>query len=70
MLLICSWIANVSTFPGLDSQREFGPAYAYEYNTRQAYGANIPGWGPNDPLNATWWHLVTEGNTTTATCNI
>jgi len=55
-----TWIANVSTFPGLDSQTTFGPTYAYEYNTRQTYGASITGWGPNDPLNATWWHLVTE----------
>jgi len=23
-------------------------------------GPAVPGWGPDDPLNATWWHLVTE----------
>jgi len=33
--------------------------YAFEYSTREAYGGNIT-WGANDPLNATWWHLVTE----------
>jgi hypothetical protein len=37
----------------------FGPTYVYEYNTRATYGSNIT-WGQDDPLNATWWHLVTE----------
>ncbi|KAI0268668.1 hypothetical protein BC834DRAFT_821146, partial [Gloeopeniophorella convolvens] len=32
----------------------------YGYNTHAAYGANIAGWGANDPLNATRWYLVTE----------
>ena len=35
----------------------------YEYNTRDTYGKTITGWTANDPLNATWWHLVTEGKT-------
>lgn len=51
--------ADVNTFAELDNQTEYGPAYRYEYNTRETYGANIT-WGLNDPLNATWWHLVTE----------
>jgi len=55
-----TWRADVNSFSGLDSQTAFGPTYAYEYNTRQTYGSTITGWGPNDPLNATWWHLVTE----------
>ncbi|EKM61347.1 uncharacterized protein PHACADRAFT_180479 [Phanerochaete carnosa HHB-10118-sp] len=55
-----TWFADVNAFPELDSQIEFGPTYQYEYSTREAYGGNITGWGPNDPLNATWWHLVTE----------
>ncbi|KAF4611481.1 hypothetical protein D9613_004138 [Agrocybe pediades] len=55
-----TWRADVNTFPSLDPQLAVGPTFAYEYNTRQAYGANIPGWGLNDPLNGTWWHLVTE----------
>lgn len=55
-----SWMSDVNTFPELDSQIRFGPTYKHEYSTREAYGANITGWGPNDPLNATWWHLVTE----------
>ncbi|KAL0951685.1 hypothetical protein HGRIS_008363 [Hohenbuehelia grisea] len=55
-----TWRSDVSTFPGLDAQLQIGPTYGYEYNTRETYGGNITGWGPNDPLNATWWHLVTE----------
>ncbi|KAL0580838.1 hypothetical protein V5O48_001214 [Marasmius crinis-equi] len=55
-----TWASDVSTYPELDSQIERGPVYSYEYSTREAYGNTIPGWGPNDPLNATWWHLVTE----------
>ncbi|TFK56761.1 sphingomyelin phosphodiesterase [Heliocybe sulcata] len=51
--------ADVNSFPDLDNQTEYGPAYRYEYNTREAYGGNIT-WGSSDPLNATWWHLVTE----------
>jgi sphingomyelin phosphodiesterase len=49
----------VHTYPSLDAQTAFGPAYVYEYSTREAYGKNIT-WGVDDPLNATWWHLVTE----------
>lgn len=54
------WISDVNTFPELDSQIAMGPTFSYEYSARDAYGQNITGWGPNDPLNATWWHLVTE----------
>ncbi|KAH7923902.1 Metallo-dependent phosphatase [Leucogyrophana mollusca] len=54
-----TWQSSVNDFPSLDSQIQFGPAYNYEYNTREAYGGNIT-WGDDDPLNATWWHLVTE----------
>lgn len=53
--------ADVNSFGGLDGQTEFGPTYRFEYSAREAYGGSITGWGPNDPLNATWWHLVTEG---------
>ncbi|KAL4241709.1 Sphingomyelin phosphodiesterase [Abortiporus biennis] len=55
-----TWKSDVNSFPSLDSQANSGPTYSFEYSTREAYGANITGWGPNDPLNATWWHLVTE----------
>ncbi|KAF8434337.1 sphingomyelin phosphodiesterase [Boletus edulis BED1] len=54
-----TWISRVDEFPGLDGQTEVGPTYVLEYSTREAYGQNIT-WGANDPLNATWWHLVTE----------
>ena len=53
-------MSNVNAFSELDGQTAFGPTFEYEYSTREAYGANITGWGANDPLNATWWHLVTE----------
>ena len=53
-----TWYSNVSTYPGLDGQIQYGPVYSYEYNTRQAYGANIS-WPATAPLNATWWHQVT-----------
>ncbi|KAH7917911.1 sphingomyelin phosphodiesterase [Leucogyrophana mollusca] len=54
-----TWKSSVNEFPALDSQTQVGPTYEYEYSARQAYGRNIT-WGENDPLNATWWHLVTE----------
>ncbi|PCH42292.1 Metallo-dependent phosphatase [Wolfiporia cocos MD-104 SS10] len=55
-----TWFADVNSFPELDGQTEFGPTYEFEYSARTTYGPNVPGWGPDDPLNATWWHLVTE----------
>jgi len=55
-----TWSSDVSTYPSLDHQTVHGPSYSFEYSTRDAYGQNITGWSPNDPLNATWWHLVTE----------
>ena len=57
------WFSDVSTYSALDNitlSQNIGPTFQYEYSTREAYGANITGWGLNDPLNATWWHLVTE----------
>ncbi|KAG1817992.1 sphingomyelin phosphodiesterase [Suillus subaureus] len=53
------YVSNVNEYPALDDQTEVGPSYYLEYSTRDAYGGNIT-WGANDPLNATWWHLVTE----------
>jgi len=55
-----TWRSDVNSYPDLDGQTASGPTYVYEYNTRETYGADISGWGSNDPLNATWWHLVTE----------
>lgn len=61
-VLFYSWVTNVSTFPELDHQKKFGPTWVLEYSTREAYGSLVPGWSPSDPLNATWWHHVTEGS--------
>ncbi|KAF9222290.1 hypothetical protein BS17DRAFT_755972 [Gyrodon lividus] len=61
-----TWMSAVNEFPALDNQTEVGPTYAFEYSTREAYGGNIT-WGANDPLNATWWHLVTEQMESNAT---
>ncbi|KAI9062952.1 sphingomyelin phosphodiesterase [Trametes sanguinea] len=55
-----TWKSDVNSFPQLVGENAVGPTYEYEYSTRDAYGGSIAGWGPNDPLNATWWHLVTE----------
>ena len=55
------WKSDVSGFPELDPQIHFGPIFSYEYNTRETYGQSIPNWTDEDPLNATWWHHVTEG---------
>ncbi|KAH8099275.1 sphingomyelin phosphodiesterase [Cristinia sonorae] len=54
-----TWKSDVNAFPALDHQLKIGPTYSYEYSTRTTYGGNIT-WGPNDPLNATWWHKVTQ----------
>ncbi|KAH0828944.1 hypothetical protein J3R83DRAFT_2369 [Lanmaoa asiatica] len=54
-------MSAVDGFPELDNQTEYGPTYAFEYSTREAYGGNIT-WGATDPLNATWWHLVTASS--------
>ena len=53
------WWSDVHAFPSLDAQTNFGPTYLHEYSSRDAYGSGI-NWGSNDPLNATWWHHVTE----------
>ncbi|KAJ4357130.1 uncharacterized protein N0V89_001705 [Didymosphaeria variabile] len=51
-----TYYSNVSTFPSLDST---GPTYEYEYSTRDIYGAQA-NWSTTAPLNATFWHKVTE----------
>jgi hypothetical protein len=48
--------SNVSAYPSLASS---GPTYAFEYSTRDTYGPGS-GWPANAPLNATFWHKVTE----------
>ena len=59
-MYIRRWRADVNSFPELDSQIQYGATYSFEYDTRTTYGKNITGWDSNDPLNATWWHRVTE----------
>ncbi|KAI9570367.1 Metallo-dependent phosphatase [Boletus coccyginus] len=54
-----TYITAVDTFSALDTQTQYGPTFELEYSTRETYGINIP-WSDNDPLNATWWQLVTE----------
>lgn len=54
-----TWYSNVSTYSHLDSDSHQGPTYEYEYSTREAYGEDL-NWPIDGPLNATWWHLVTE----------
>ena len=57
--ILCSYISNVSSYPGLDMTGE-GPLFEFEYSARETYGKNIS-WPADAPLNATWWHKVTEG---------
>ncbi|KAI6008598.1 sphingomyelin phosphodiesterase [Pisolithus marmoratus] len=66
MYILRTFVLRVDEFPSLDNQTEIGPTYFLEYSAREAYGGNIP-WGTNDPLNATWWHLVTEQMETNTT---
>ncbi|KAG8631169.1 hypothetical protein KVT40_000309 [Elsinoe batatas] len=51
-----TFYADVSSFPALN---ETGPTFKFEYNTREAYGS-AAGWPADAPLNATFWHRVTE----------
>ncbi|KAL8947285.1 MAG: hypothetical protein Q9222_006413 [Ikaeria aurantiellina] len=51
-----TWYANVSSFQSLDPTLT-GPTYEFEYSTRQTYDI---GWPADAPLNATYWHAVTE----------
>ncbi|KAG2064684.1 hypothetical protein BDR04DRAFT_1034592, partial [Suillus decipiens] len=54
-----TWNSYVNDYLALDSQTELGPTFDFEYSARETYGRNVT-WGATDPLNATWWHLVTE----------
>jgi hypothetical protein len=53
-----TFYADVNSFPKLDSTVA-GPAYKFEYSTRETYPV-IGGWPSSAPLNATYWHKVTE----------
>jgi hypothetical protein len=52
-----TFYSNVSTYAGLAAAS--GPTFALEYSTRDAYGP-AAGWPAEAPLNATFWHRVTE----------
>jgi sphingomyelin phosphodiesterase len=54
-----TWRSDVNTYPELDAQLEAGPSYGFEYSTREVYGTPID-WPAAAPLNATFWHRVTE----------
>jgi hypothetical protein len=51
-----TFYSDVSTFPNLTNS---GPVFEFEYSTRAAYGPAIS-WPDEAPLNATFWHKVTE----------
>jgi hypothetical protein len=51
-----TFTSPVNSYPNLTST---GPTFSLEYSTRDAYGAGA-NWSANDPLNATFWHRVTE----------
>ncbi|KAL9003603.1 MAG: hypothetical protein Q9188_003537 [Gyalolechia gomerana] len=51
-----TWYSNVSEFQTLDPTAT-GPSYRFEYSTRETYEAS---WPAEAPLNATYWHAVTE----------
>ncbi|KAK9850336.1 hypothetical protein MYU51_012249 [Penicillium brevicompactum] len=51
-----TFYSDVADYPALE---ETGPTYQIEYSTRDTYGA-AAGWEEDEPLNATFWHRVTE----------
>lgn len=53
-----TFYSDVSSFSRLQENGR-GPVWEFEYSTRQAYGG-AAGWADDDPLNATFWHAVTE----------
>jgi sphingomyelin phosphodiesterase len=54
-----TFVSNISAAATLDGQTARGAAFTFEYSAREAYGGNIA-WPADAPLNATWWHRVTE----------
>lgn len=52
-----TFFTNVSDFA--TSLQEEGPMFRLEYSTRQTYGGPAR-WAVDAPLNATFWHRVTE----------
>ncbi|KAK6067837.1 calcineurin-like phosphoesterase [Seiridium cupressi] len=57
-----TFYSDVSSFSSLDSSASpdgEGPVFQLEYSTRAAYGPGAE-WPDDAPLNATFWHRVTE----------
>ncbi|KAK7550968.1 acid sphingomyelinase and PHM5 phosphate metabolism protein [Phyllosticta citricarpa] len=52
-----TFVADVSSFSELGDTT--GPTFSLEYSTRDTYGP-AAGWPDDAPLNATFWHRVTE----------
>lgn len=59
-----TFVANVSAFPELSGT---GPTYSLEYSARDTYGLAAADWPAEAPLNATFWHRVTEAMETNRT---
>lgn len=53
-----TFYSDVNTYPSLPGTNH-GPVWEFEYSTRSAYG-KAAGWPEDAPLNATFWHAVTE----------
>ncbi|KAI7548074.1 sphingomyelin phosphodiesterase-like protein [Hortaea werneckii] len=53
-----TFYSDVQSFPALANSTH-GPVFQYEYSTRDAYG-RAAGWPEDAPLNATFWHAVTN----------
>ncbi|KAH8812697.1 sphingomyelin phosphodiesterase-like protein [Xylogone sp. PMI_703] len=53
-----TFYADVSSFADLPGTHH-GPVFKYEYSTRDTYGPAV-NWPKDAPLNATFWHHVTE----------
>ncbi|KAF2722077.1 hypothetical protein K431DRAFT_284283 [Polychaeton citri CBS 116435] len=51
-----TFYSDVQAYSSLSST---GPTFEFEYSTREAYASAI-GWPEDAPLNATFWHGVTE----------
>lgn len=51
-----TFYSDVNTYSNLNGT---GPTYQFEYSTRSTYGPSIS-WPEDAPLNATFWHQVTE----------
>jgi hypothetical protein len=51
-----TFYSDVNGFRNLSAN---GPTFRYEYSARETYG-QAAGWPDSAPLNATFWHAVTE----------